>query len=531
MAAGEEARLYRGGTPYVNAGAGLAQAVAFAEAMVAEAGSDSSVRGLGQLSAKKPGASDEQPGAVSLAAHSVRVRIAGAMARTEIDEVFENATDDVLEGIYRFPIPPDAKIERLALEVDGKLTDGAFVDRDRAAAIWRGAIVHAEPSARQQMVDDIVWVPGPWRDPALLEWQRGGRFELKIFPIPKRGQRRIVLAYTQVVAPQGGLYRYDYPLPIDPGGTTKIRHFDFDLELRGHDPNAGVRAIGYAAKSAEQGGVSTLELHADAFSPNGDLALEWARAGGDSELSAFGYRDPNNQDRYAAIALRPKLPRTRDDRAHATAIIVDSSRSMYGEAFDRARRLAVRLARELDPAGQLTVLACDSRCASMPAGLLSPGPLASQRVKQFLDGVSADGASDPTLAVYAADSALISAGPRLHDVVYIGDGTPTVGPIRQRTVSAAIEQSVRSRVIAVAIGAGADTSTLAAMARAGGGISLPYSPGQTLSEATLGVISASYGSALRDVRVELPSGLNAVAPSELDTIAAGSETFLTARMD
>ena len=64
-------------------------------------------------------------------------------------------------------------------EVDGKLLDGAFVDRDRGAAIWRGVIQNAAPKAPKPR-EEIIWVPGPWRDPALLEWQRGGRFELRI---------------------------------------------------------------------------------------------------------------------------------------------------------------------------------------------------------------------------------------------------------------------------------------------------------------------------------------------------------------
>ncbi|HEX2674304.1 MAG TPA: VIT domain-containing protein, partial [Polyangiaceae bacterium] len=211
VVAGEEARLYPGSAPYVSSGATLAEAVAFTDNLLDAAESASKSRGLGELTARKPGSPEESRGTVKLAAHHVRVRIAGAMARTEVDEVFENDSDDVLEGIYRFPIPTDAKIERLALEVDGKLVEGAFVDRDRAAAIWRGAIVNAAPSVRPQIKDEIVWVPGPWRDPALLEWQRGGRFELKIFPIPKRGQRRIVLAYTEAVRPVAGVRHFSYP--------------------------------------------------------------------------------------------------------------------------------------------------------------------------------------------------------------------------------------------------------------------------------------------------------------------------------
>jgi tetratricopeptide (TPR) repeat protein len=529
--AGEEARLYRGSAPYVSSGAALAEAVAFTDHLLEQSEDSSQSKGLGELSAKKPGSTDELRGAVKLASHSVKVRIAGAMARTQIDEVFENTTDDVLEGIYRFPIPTDAKIERLALEVDGKLEEGAFVDRDRAASIWRGAIVHAAPSMRQQITDDIVWVPGPWRDPALLEWQRGGRFELRIFPIPKRGQRRIVLAYTEAVRPVGGVRRFTYPLPVDPGGTTKIRHFDLDLEVRGEDPKFGVRALGYPLSASDRDGARAFSLNADNFSPNGDLSVEWALPDRQSELTSFGYRAAD--ERFALLTLRPKLPRVTNQAPHATAIIVDSSRSMYGEGFERAKKLAARLTRELDPASELKLLSCDSTCRELPHEL-TPGPAAASEVARFLAGITAEGASDLTQSIASANSALATApSTAQRDIIYIGDGTPTVGPIRPATVTSAVEDALstsRARVTAVAVGATSDLESLAAIARAGGGLVLPYAPGQTLNEAVLGVVGATYGSALRDVEVTLPDGLQTAAPEKLDTILAGGEANISARM-
>jgi len=533
VSGGEEARLYKGAAPYVSAGATLAEAIAFTDSLLDASESGANTRGLGELTARKPGSGEELRGAVKLAAHRVRVRIAGAMARTEIDEVFENSSDDVLEGIYRFPIPADAKIERLALEVDGKLEEGAFVDRDRAAAIWRGAIVNAAPSMRPQIKDDIVWVPGPWRDPALLEWQRGGRFELKIFPIPKRGQRRIVLAYTEAVRPVGGIRHYSYPLPVDPGGTTKIRHFDIDVEVRGQDPKFSVRTLGYPLSASDRDGARALSFSADDFTANGDLSIEWALPERQSELSAFGYRA--GDERYALLSLRPKLPRATVDRAHATVIVVDTSRSMFGEGLERAKHLATRLARELDPAGPVTLLVCDSTCRDLPGGFLTPGPGAAQAIEHFLSAISAEGASDPTQAIATAKRALGAVPASLvQDIVFIGDGTPTVGPIRSTTVTAAVRDALdgsQARITAVAVGSASDLDTLGAIARAGGGLVLPYVPGQTLNQATLGVLGASYGSALRDVEVVLPDGLRAIAPQKLDTILSGSEALISARMD
>jgi hypothetical protein len=528
---GEEARLYQGSAPYVSSGATLAGAVAFSDPLD-ESESSADARGLGELTARKPGSTEELRGAVKLAAHRVRVRIAGAMARTEIDEVFENDSDQVLEGVYRFPIPSDAKIERLALEVDGKLEEGAFVDRDRAAAVWRGAIVNAAPSARPRIKDEIVWVPGPWRDPALLEWQRGGRFELKIFPIPKRGQRRIVLAYTEAVRPVGGVRHFSYPLPVDPGGTTKIRHFDVDVEVRGQDPKFAVRTLGYPLTASDRDGARAFSFSADDFTPNGDLSVEWTLPERQSELSAFAYRA--GDERYALLTLRAKLPRATDEQPHATVIVVDTSRSMFGEGLERAKRLAVRVARELDPAGPVTVLACDSTCRDLPAGFSTPGPQTAQAIEHFFSTISAEGASDPTQAIALATAALRRVPSNYaQDIVLIGDGTPTVGPIRAATITSAVRDALagsRARITAVAIGTASDLDTLGALARAGGGLVLPYVPGQTSSEATLGVLRATHGSALRDVEVVLPDELRAVAPQKLDTILAGSETAISARM-
>ncbi|MGC4069364.1 MAG: VIT domain-containing protein [Polyangiaceae bacterium] len=118
-----------------------------------ELDADTTSPGLGELRAKKPGETLERATAVRLARHRVNVRIVGAIARTEIEEVFTNESKDVLEGIFRFPLPSDAQIERLALEVDGRLVEGAFTERERASAIWRGSIVQAAPRLKQQMQD------------------------------------------------------------------------------------------------------------------------------------------------------------------------------------------------------------------------------------------------------------------------------------------------------------------------------------------------------------------------------------------
>lgn len=565
--AGEEGRVYPGVAPYASAASGLDKAVSWSEN---DEGEEVAIRGLGELKGKKPGSDDEATGAVELTAHNVKVRIVDGFARTEIEETFTNKTNDVLEGIYRFPLPPDAQIERLALDVPGdKFEEGAFVDRDRAAAIWRGAIRNAGPK-KKPVVEEIIWVPGPWKDPALLEWQRGGRFELRVFPIPKNGSRKIILTYTQAIQQTEGVRRYIYPLAHDATGELTVDEFNVDVEVRGHDQSFGITTQGYGLARTSANAADKLTLHAQSFVSTGDLVVEYATANREAELSAWAYQ-PKKQDElkaaedakpksaavpslarhddanveaaalaavndtrpYVAIALRPKLPRASEDAQRAYVMIVDASRSMYGERFKRAGALAARMAGELDRQDRFTVLACDTSCRAMPGGLIEPSSAAAALVEQFLSGVTPEGGSDPTAAMRDAGAFASEAGGRALRVVYIGDGTPTVGPIRPAYVTAAVRDALpqgTASVTAVAIGADSDLDALGALARGGGGVVLPYVPGQKVGEATYAVLGATYGQTLRDVRVELPAGLVEVAPHQLDTIPAGGESFVLARM-
>src|SRR4029079_4547621 len=88
----------------------------------------------------------------------------------------------------------------------------------------------------------------------------------------------------------------------------------------------------------------------------------------------------------------------------------------------------------------------------------------------------------------------------------------------------------RGEVVTVPIGADADTVALAEIAPGGGGVVVPYQPGQRLESTAIEVLNAAYGTTLRDVEVVLPEGLRDVAPAALPPLRAGSETIVTARM-
>jgi ferric-dicitrate binding protein FerR (iron transport regulator)/tetratricopeptide (TPR) repeat protein len=563
--AGEEG-LIDGGKLSVSAAPSLVRDVAWSELPQNAKPDDDATSGLGSLRAYKPGESRDRDWKLALAKHDVKVRIVGPVARTEITETFRNDSDATLEGRYQFPLPADAQIDGLALDVAGKpgaFEDGAFVDKVRAQKIWAGVIDRARPLVQHDPKQEIVWVPGPWRDPALLDWQRGGRFELKVFPIPAHGQRTIKVAYTQIVTPRGESRQYVYPLPHSADGSTVADQMTVDVEVRGAAQGT-VRAAGYAlAADPARTEVNALTLAQSGFVPRGDLVVDYRASDRDAELRAWTFQggaavapddklaakqgvgiDPKIIDAQrlvaadgrptAVLALSPKLPRWAQTKPRDYVLVLDGSQSMVGERFARARQLAVAMIDQMDRRDRFTALVCDSDCT----GLGDPRAASSHAATELSSWIATRqpaGATDVVASIRAGAAALTKSSDASHErwVLYVGDGFASTGFRRQGDVEKAIADGTVGadiHVMTIGIGSDADTQVLQAAARGGGGSYLAWMPGQTVAMAAAQTLEATYGSALRDAKVELPAGLTDVAPTVLPTVRAGDEVLLAARV-
>jgi DNA-directed RNA polymerase specialized sigma24 family protein/tetratricopeptide (TPR) repeat protein len=531
VAAGQEALLTRDGMVHTTAALGLATQNAWYES---GAGEEAEATGLGELRARKPGEQRNREQPLRLAKHKVTVRILGPVARTEIDESFQNDGADILEGIYRFPLPADAQLERLALEVDGVLQEGAFVERDRAAAIWRGVIHHATPTAPKPK-EEMVWVPGPWRDPALLEWQRGSRFELRIFPIPPRQARRVIVAYTQNISPQGDARRYIYPLPHAANRNSEIGQFELDVRVTGAQPAAPVLVRGYELDSRRDDRGVTLSLNRNAFLPSGDLIIDYQLPNPEAQMRSFTFQRQAGEPAYVMFALRPRLPAFTETKPRDDLLIVDSSQSMTGERWSRATALATTLLAEMDRRDRVWLATCDVSCRLMDVLPRTPSHQIAQTAKEYLAKIRPAGSSD-LLGAVRSSVALArwqrQAGHELR-VLYLGDGMASVG---YRTPGALTAELRRLRnenpeltVSAVGIGSDADLTALDALARAGGGHLIAYKPGERLSAVATKVLESSYGVSLQDISLRWPEGVREISPSSAATLRQGEELLAFGR--
>ena len=130
---------------------------------------------------------------LALSSLDIKVDIVGNIATTTYDMSFYNPSSRVLEGSLKFPLGENQEISRLALEMNGKLREAVVVEKELGRIAFEGIVRRGV-------------------DPALLEKGKGNSYNLRVYPIPAKGYKRVVIAYEQELTFKENAHYYHLPL-------------------------------------------------------------------------------------------------------------------------------------------------------------------------------------------------------------------------------------------------------------------------------------------------------------------------------
>ena len=549
VGAGERAELRKGKGPRVVPAADLTQVTRWTRDITPpSAQADSARPGFGSLTARVPGQGKSH--ALSLASHKVRVVVRDNVARTEIEQRYHNAGGSTLEGTYRFPLPVGASISRLALYVGNRLEEGEIVERRRAKAIFK------------KIVDDTIRP----RDPALLEWVGGRMFQMKIFPIPPRSSRRVVLAYTQVLPASYGRYRYVYPMTSEAGKATNVGNFSLQMKASSSLGLARVIAPLYPVTTQKQGTETTLRYEASDFRPAASFVVEMSPERQPPELQLSLHEGAVGgsagcpgvaSSRAAALSrramgigkaqqancgdlggffmavLRPELPTGERAKPRDHLFVLDSSYSTGERGWALQAAALEAFLGEMDLRGKFNVMACHARCTTWEKSHQQPSAAARKSALAWVRARKIGGASDVqgTFEEAGAEAARMGKGVR---VIYMGDGKPSAGELREPQLARLVVNALgRAGASLDMIQVGDDAAALfmtQATRRLSGAVHT-LGAGDDVAGRMFDLVAAQYRPTLTDLKLTLEGGLGVhhVYPGQLASVSAGSELVLVGR--
>ena len=139
---------------------------------------------------------------------SVDIKIIGQVAITTLDMTYYNNNSRVMEGEFNFPLADGQTISRFALDINGVLREGVVVEKEKGRKTFEAIVRRGV-------------------DPGLLEMTKGNNFKMRIYPLPAKGTRRVVVAFEQELTDKGSSDLYLLPLKI----TEPIASFSVHAEV------------------------------------------------------------------------------------------------------------------------------------------------------------------------------------------------------------------------------------------------------------------------------------------------------------
>lgn len=138
----------------------------------------------------------------------IKVDVLGNIATTTYDMLFFNPNDRVLEGELSFPLGQNQSVNYFALEINGNLREAVVVEKELGRVAF-------ENTVRQQI------------DPALLEKTQGNNYKARIYPIPAKGVKRVVLSYQQELVMSNNAHYLQLPLAFE----DELKQFDLEVSV------------------------------------------------------------------------------------------------------------------------------------------------------------------------------------------------------------------------------------------------------------------------------------------------------------
>lgn len=401
------------------------------------------------------------------------VTVTGPIARTRLTQVFSNPSDQMQTGVYVFPLPQDAAVDYLLMQVGDRNIEGVIKRKEVAKKMYQ----QAKSQGKQT---------------SLLRQLRPNMFTNHVANIPAHSSIAVTIEYQQFVVQDKHNYELRLPLSITPrylpANSNKLMSDDnlLPTELKTAYPMSVLPAktiisvrlnAGLPIKhiTSEHHPIKTLnpystqyEIELDTAAPvNKDFVLNWQlRPSYKIQASHFKYSSNNHE--YGLITLMP--PSNDELNAKRNLVfILDVSGSMVGEAIMQAKQSLALAIEDLQAHDYFNLIAFSSDATTLWNASQQATKEAKDEALNYIYTLEADGGTEIKTALEMA-FALPTIGDNensyLNQLIFITDGSVGNEDELMQTI---YQQLGQYRLFTVGIGSAPNAFFMSEAAAAGKG--------------------------------------------------------------
>lgn len=343
-------------------------------------------------------------------AQTIRLDVAGVVARGAVTQVFRNDTTEWVEGRYRFPLPDDAAVDQLIIRVDDRVVEGQIKEREEAQQTYETARDAGQTAA-------------------LLSEERPNLFTISLANIGPGEVIAVELAFQAKVTREGDAFEFRMPLVAAPRylpemALAAIDHPALRAAIARQLEDAA--RLGFPIDLSRQSNATALEIALDAgaeiaslespsheliVSREGeryriglrlgeepadrDMVLRWQTVRDAIPGATLFHEHIDGTDYLLAMISPPDADAAAlMDQARDVTFILDTSGSMAGESMRAAQTALMEAILALNPEDRFEVIEFDNEYSRLFGGSRPADDAAVERAVRWVASLHADGGTE-----------------------------------------------------------------------------------------------------------------------------------------
>lgn len=507
-------------------------------------------QGMGALLLKSetPGLYIEAP----TVATDVKIDVAGPIVRARVTQRFENPSDQWVEGVYVFPLPADAGVDRLKMVVGDRFIEGEIKEREEARRIYEEAKASGVKASlveqeRPNIFTNSVANIGPGETVVVqIEYQDAARLKDGVFSLrfPMVAGPRYIPEpdVIEMVSLGGAGFAFNPAVPDARRITPPVVKPEYEPEqarlpvtieatLDAGFEVGEVASLYHPALVERLSGARVRVTLADGPVPaDKDFALEW-RAKDAAAPHAALFAEERDGETYVLGMIVPPAELTEDAqrRPREAIFVIDNSGSMAGRSMPQAKAALLIALERLAPDDRFNVIRFDDTYDLLFPDAVSATPENVQLAMRYVGGLEANGGTELLDPLKASLRDLSPNEPdRVRQVVFLTDGA--IG--NEDQLFQAIDAMLgESRLFTVGIGSAPNTYFMSRAARLGRGTFTHIGDVDEVETRAAQLYEALERPVMTNViAVHRGGGLAEVWPDPLPDLYAGEPVIFTAKV-
>lgn len=405
----------------------------------------------------------KETGLCPLKRTDVRADISGFVSRVTVTQTFQNPLNNAIEAIYTFPLPNDAAVDDMTIQIGERLVRGRILERQRAKETYEKAKAEGKMAA-------------------LLEQQRPNVFTQFVANITPNAEIKVMISYVETLRYADDTYEFTFPMtigkrymPLDTEPDDAARISTPSETRPGHtialeiNVDSGVPVTAFESTTHE---IETLPFSASKFTvrlkdgdvvPNHDFVFRYKTAGYRIEDAVLTHHDERGGF-FTLILQPPDKVMPADTTPKEIVFVLDTSGSMSGFPIDKAKEAIGLTLDHLNPSDTFNLITFAGDTHILFNGPVPATPENLEKARTFLSGARSSGGTEMMKAIRTALDPS-DAQDHVRIVCFMTDGE--VG--NDKDIIREVQKHVNARVFAFGIGTSINHYLLDEISREGRG--------------------------------------------------------------